>query len=166
MLKGKKTLYILIPLNIFIWGFFIYRFIEAFNDSDLPNIGESQSSAKIATLGDSAIYALSLDYKDPFLKGTESGGNHLVRNANEQKIKTSAIAPVKTPTVVPQKAPDIKYLGLVKNSSSGAATALINLNGQSRLIKANEAVEGIVFKSFDNDCLVARWGKEKLIVKK
>ncbi|HEY1054297.1 MAG TPA: hypothetical protein VGE24_04155 [Emticicia sp.] len=83
-------------------------------------------------------------------------------------VKTVApkVVVVKTPTVVPKQMPDIKYLGLIKNSNSGASTAIITLNGQSRLIKANDVIDGIAFKSLDKDELVAVWGKEKMVIRK
>jgi hypothetical protein len=168
MLKGKKALYILIPLNVFIWGFFIFRFIEAYGDSDVPEMEGSRMAVKIPELNDSEIYKLSLDYKDPFLKDAERPKDYNTQKSGSEKpvVKTPTVTPVKTPTVAPKQLPDLRYLGLVKNSSSGMATALISLDGQSRLVKVNDAIDGLVFKSFNRDSLVAQRGKEKMVVRK
>jgi hypothetical protein len=165
MLKNKKAIYILIPLNIAIWGFFIYRFYTAFNEYDGPALSEKTAPVRLETTKDSVTYKLSLDYKDPFLREAE---RHYVNN--NTPVVTKTVVPrapvVKTPTVTPKQLPDIKYLGLIKNSTSGASTAIISLNGQSKLIKVNDVIDGITFKSFDNNQLVALLGKDKMVIKK
>lgn len=166
MLKNKKAIYILIPLNIAIWGFFIYRFYTAYNDYDGPLAGEKMASIKLDDIKDSVTYKLSLDYKDPFLRETEKYRGNSQYASVPAKTVTPKVVVAKTPTVAPKQMPDIKYLGLIKNSNSGASTAIISLNGQSRLIKANDVIDGIAFKSFDKDELIAVWGKEKMVIKK
>jgi hypothetical protein len=71
MLKNKKAIYLLIPLNVFIWGYFVYRFYAAFTDGDLPPATPPVQVARVSELKDSLLYKLDLRYKDPFL--TERG---------------------------------------------------------------------------------------------
>lgn len=170
MLRNKKSIYILIPLNVMIWGFFIYRFYSAYTESDLPQMdpGSKVVSAKVS-LNDSVAYKLDLQYKDPFLKDSHSAQKLSVYNTDRTESKFEKAQEPKiikaAPTIVKQ-APDLKYLGLIKNKISGQSTALVSLNGQSRLIRPSEEIEGITFKSFNNDSLVARWGKEKIVVRR
>jgi hypothetical protein len=165
MLKNKKAVYILIPLNILIWGFFIYRFYSAYTDSDAPDLAPTARSLKIEEPKDSAAYKLDFKYKDPFLKeGSKEHRYYTSPPSADQQSKK--IIPVKTPPGIPKQLPDVKYLGLIKNNSSGITTALVSVNGQSKLIKQNESFEGIVFKSFNKDSLVAKWGKERIVVRK
>lgn len=56
-------------------------------------------------------------------------------------------------------------LGLVE-LAPGFATAFVSVNGQLRLVKANEALEGVVIKNFDARELVVMFGKEKIVVMK
>ena len=173
MLKNKKAIYLLVPLNVLVWGFFIYRFYTAFHDADLPFSDSQVQVSKFKNLKDSVSYTLSLNYKDPFLRETEkttrhfdTGNNNQDNGSSTNTVKKQA-APVKTQIIsVPKPLPDVKYLGLIKNSTSGLATALISVNGQSHLIKPNETIEGILFKSFNNDSLVAKWGKERIVARK
>lgn len=165
MLKNKKATYLLIPLNLLIWGFFIYRFYSAYTDAVLPDHEPRLQAVKLDTEKDSSTYTLQLNYKDPFLKG----GEHVSRPPAEPSISPPpkpVAAAVKEPPAAPKQLPDIKYLGLIKNSSTGMATALVSLNGQSHLIKPNDTFDGICFKSFNNDSLVARWGKERIVARK
>ena len=169
MLKNKKVVYILIPLNLLIWGFFAYRIFSAFSETETPLLNTTVQTIKTPVLSDSVIYKLSMAYKDPFLKESKEGESTNNQNYNatntEQQIKKNI--PVKTPVIIaPKQLPDIKYLGLIKNNTSGLSTALVSVNGQSKLIKQNEAMDGIVFKSFNRDSLVAKWGKERIVARK
>ncbi len=163
MFKGKKGLYILIPLNIAIWGFFIYRFYSAFNEVDEFIPTEEKANFTVEELKDSITYRLALNYKDPFLKDVEkpkynSNGNNNVtaNNQNATKLKTSA----KTPTVeIVKPATDIKYLGLVKNNTTGNSTALIYINGQSHLVKNGDVINGIIVKNISSTSVELKEGK-------
>lgn len=168
MLKNKKAVYILIPLNLLIWGFFVYRFYTAYADSNLPSASVTSQVIKLENLKDSVSYHLKLDYKDPFLKDVKRESNINTNRGgqftDQQSKKTAA---PKTPVnIQPKQLPEVKYLGLIKNTSSGQTTALVSVNGQSKLIKQNESVDGIVFKSFNKDSLVAKWGKERIVARK
>jgi len=169
MLKNKKAVYILIPLNILVWGFFAYRFYSAFNESDVVLPSSGPVLVNKAEAKDSIVYKLSLDYKDPFLKHTKkehaSGPQNYNTPVQQADLKKTLPAKKQEP-VVPKQLPEIKYLGLIKNNASGFTTALVSVNGQSRLIKQNESMEGIVFKSFNKDSLVAKYGKDRIVVRK
>ncbi|MDX2173686.1 MAG: hypothetical protein SFY56_11245 [Bacteroidota bacterium] len=172
MFKGKKGLYILIPLNIAIWGFFIYRFYTAYNEVDEPVTTEKIGDFKIEELKDSVHYQLVLNYKDPFLKDVEKPKNNSNTNSNNnsasnnQNIAKVKIA-VKTPTVaVIKPATDIKYLGLVKNNTTGQTTALVSINGKSHLVKKGDVVDGISVKNISNELIELMEGKNVLNISK
>lgn len=168
MFKGKKGVFILISLNIVIWSFFVYRFYALYHESDAEISANVTPSLKLEVSKDSIMYELKLNYEDPFLKAEPKETRKPGKGANFKVNNpvTKLVAP-KRVTVVPQiQRPDIKYLGLVKNSTNGIATAIVSINGQSKLIKPNETVDGILFKNFDNSELNAVWGKEKIVVAK
>lgn len=165
MLKGKKAIYVLVPLNIAIWSFFIYRFYSAYHDGDIPEIETQVSVVKPIIESDTSVYVLNLQYDDPFLKGIVSKKPILAKKENKANVKTpSVVKIVKEPVKV--AIPEIKYLGLVKNNTTGLATAIVSINGQSRIVKQNELLEGIQIKSFDSNELIAYFGKEKVTIKK
>ena len=167
MFKGKKAIYVLIPINILVWGFFIYRFYTAFNDFDTQDVSDKINPIKLENLKDTIHYKLNLDYKDPFLKDVEKEKkyNKGSTNTNNQKQPEKIIAVI-TPSVTSKQLPDIKYFGLIKNNTSGAATALISLNGQSKHVKLNDVIDGVTFKSFNKDSIVAKCGKVRIVVGK
>src|ERR1041385_5081225 len=142
MLKGKKGIYLLIPLNVFIWGFFIYRFYTAYHESDQEIATEPKMENIGSPVRDSAEYKLSLAYDDPFLKkGSASEAYTFKGNEISKKQEDKNIVKPKIKQETVKLMPDIKYLGLVKNSTSGSVTAIVTINGSSKLIKQDEMIE-------------------------
>jgi type II secretory pathway component PulC len=171
MLKNKKAIYILIPLNIFIWCYLGYSIYSGLQEDDLPEISNNRSTIKLDELKDSVAYKLSLNYKDPFLREGEksrvyssngSGNNNPDHNPVPKNI------PVKTPSVAAIAKPqtEIKYLGLVKNNTTGNSTALLTINGKSYLVKKGDVVEGISIKNISNESVELKEGKKSMKVVK
>ena len=166
MLKNKKAIYILIPVNIIVWCYLGYSIYSGLKGDDVPEISESTKEIKLDELKDSAVYKLSLNYADPFLREGEKSREHKYNNTGST---SSNIAPkniqVKTPSVVIVKpVTDIKYLGLVKNNSTGISTALVSINGRSHLVKKGDIVEGIGVKSITNTAIELTEGKKSRVV--
>lgn len=166
MLKGKKATYIMILVNILVWGFFIYRFYTAYTEGDVEIASSNSEVVKLDELKDSIDYKLSLNYKDPFLREGEKRKEKVAynpgTNSNVQKEKV-----VKTPTVAIPKTPnDIKYLGLVKNNSTGISTALISINGQTHLVKKGDVINGITIKTISNEAVELKEGKNTQVINK
>ena len=120
-MKNKKTLYILIPAVLIIWGLIVYKI---FSWSDDPGTDTLLPIAKKTlpvtdSVDKSVIHA---NYPDPFLKdktykasGTVPAGNKVANVANSDSKKTTVV--VKTPPVA--KWPKIRYDGLIINKNSG-----------------------------------------------
>ena len=171
MLKNKKAIYILIPLNIFIWCYLGYSIYSGLKEDDLPEISNNSSTIKLDELKDSVAYKLSLNYKDPFLREGEkskvyssngSGNNNTNHNPSPKNI------PVKTPSVAAIVKPqtEIKYLGLVKNNTTGNSTALLTVNGKSYLVKKGDVIEGISVRNITNEVIELKEGKNLKTVSK
>lgn len=166
MLKSKGAIYILIPVNILVWGFFIYRFYTAYTEGDVEIEDNKMQVIKLDELKDSIDYKLSLNYKDPFLREGEKPKKQISHNSSAnntvQKEKV-----VKTPTVtVPKVQAEIKYFGLVKNNSTGISTALISINGQTHLVKKGDVINGITIKSISNEAVELKEGKNIQVISK
>ncbi|MFO0357017.1 MAG: hypothetical protein ACK50A_08690 [Sphingobacteriaceae bacterium] len=166
MFKGKKGLIYAVLLNVLVWGFFAYRFLSLYNSEDELNHGDSISLLiKKSIDTDTVNYKLSLNYPDPFLKEERKSiiaskpSHSSVQTAKQNKV-------VETQQTNKPNAPIISYLGMVKNNTSGLATAIVSINGQSHIVRSNDKIEGITIKGFDNNELKAVWGKEKLVVRR
>jgi hypothetical protein len=164
MLKGKKSIYILVPLNLFIWSYVGWKIYSAFNEEDISLIENVSSLPVKLRGGDSVTYVLSLSYADPFLKAEPKSSRSKSNNLNTAKPLVPAVKPTKQ--IEPPKTVDIKYLGLVQNKAKGNITAMVSINGRSYIVKAGQTIENVVFTSITPELITARIGKEKLSIKK
>lgn len=172
---GKKAkLYLLVIVNLMVWGYVGYKIYGALQGDD--DVDYSLNQTKIKTIDkptEEVVEQLALNYDDPFLKQGNYSGNIPSKNSNSSRNSQNLVSqkqPVikvnTTKTVTPIPAFEIKYLGLVKNNSSGNLTALLNINGRSITVKQNDIVEGYIIKSISNESILAIKGKEKLVINK
>ncbi|MBW1296906.1 hypothetical protein [Aquimarina litoralis] len=125
MLKGKKGIYVLLPLVVFIWGAIIYQVVDAFSDED-PEIADitNVSFAKIETK-EREKFQISTVNRDPFL-GTI--------------YKPKKVVPKTTTHVKKQEItwPSIQYKGYVAAQNRSSTIFLIEINGSEQLLKIND----------------------------
>lgn len=171
---GKKAkLYLLVVVNLMVWGYVGYKVYGALQGDDEVDFTLNQTKIKsIEKPAEEIVEQLSLSYDDPFLKQGNYSGNITSKNNKTSKNSQTSVAQkqsikantAKTITSTPTL--EIKYLGLVKNNTSGNLTALLNVNGRSVTVKQNDVVEGYIIKSISNESILAIKGKEKLIIQK
>lgn len=161
MLKGKKSLYVFIPLNAIVWGLVAYRIYSYFkDDSSLSDVGEFNIIVPKQLVSDSLGYILDLNYEDPFLKEEP-------KVQKKQSIGNDVHKKVTIPKpTVPEKTYDVKYLGLISNTSSGATTALISIDGKSYIGKAGNSIEGVKLESINSSFMIIKIGKQRLTINK
>lgn len=165
MLKGKKSIYILLPVNLLIWGYMAYKIYITLHEPEEPSVGSAAPPQPKVKPTDNVAYTLKLNYKDPFLKQeikqkkSVYAGAHAVVPAPAAKSRTPVVKEV-------PPAPDIKYVGLIENKTSGSVSAMVSVNGSSQIIKPGQALGDIVFQSFTHEYLTVKIGREKLMIKK
>lgn len=152
MLKGKNTLYLMVPLNIFIWGYVGFKFYSAFSENENETAIKDPASVQVKN-ADTSVYTLALNYEDPFLKSESAP---VIKRENHVSVH-----PKPDNNIVkkePEKLPEIKYLGIISNKTSGITTALISLNNKHFIVKSGETVEGILIKSISSENLKIKIG--------
>jgi hypothetical protein len=164
MLKGKKSIYVLLPLNLLIWGYMAYKIYAALHEEEAP-VTETLLPQPKAKPTDNAAYILKLNYKDPFLKQEIKPKKPVYASvtASTQAPPAKPKTPVVKETIPP---PDIKYIGMIENKTNGSVAAMVSVNGSSQIIKPGQALGDIQFHSFTQDYLTVKIGKEKLTIKK
>lgn len=167
MFKSKKSIYILLPVNLFIWGFIAYKIYSALNEDDDIAIPESATVKPKPRLNDTLKYVLQLNYNDPFLKDAPAQKKLITNSRNSTTPVAATNKPVKNiPETQVKEVKDIKYLGLVQSTGTGNSTALIAINGKSYIVKKGETIEGYKIKSIDNSAIALLDGKKVISVQK
>ncbi|MBI1286285.1 MAG: hypothetical protein GC178_01790 [Flavobacteriales bacterium] len=159
-MKDKKTLVVLIPALIIVWGMIIYRLVETFSEDD-PTV-EIFARTEAPVESEHITYALQLDYPDPFLKAE-------IRKAVVKDVKKSSTKPQKKPVqrkVRETPAPKLRYNGRVENRTSNEERHLISINGNPHIVALNELVDEVTLQKVFTDSVQFRWNKETIYVKR
>ncbi|MFN7911227.1 MAG: hypothetical protein ACK5QC_05345 [Bacteroidota bacterium] len=171
MLKGKSGVLVMLLINLGIWGYFGYTFYtEYFKSESIElNSNKSEGAGFKMNVNDTMVYQLQLNYEDPFLKNEKQLVTKTAIKKNNQTKevpKSMQNKQIKPSEEIKKPLPQIKYLGLVKNNSSGIITALVGINGQSHIVKVNETIDGIFFKSISINNITVQIGKEQISINK
>lgn len=148
----------MISLVVSVWGGVFYKLFTTFfpkEESTAVSMILPEQSNTIVSSPDT--FSIALNYRDPFLGKTYSD-------------KPSA-APIKKRETNPKPIvqlnwPSILYGGMIKNKASNKLQAIIQINGQSHLMKAGDVVAGIILKSISKDSIGVAMDKENRFIKK
>ena len=133
-MKNKKSIYILLPVVLFIWGMVIYRFFSYEN----PEISEAANYNTINLKPSEPVvpdtFSIDVSYRDPFL-----GKNYLpARQAGAIKKKTQ-----KGPELL---WPQVLYKGLVTDKKDKRKVFMVVINGHTYLLNEKDTEQGITIK--------------------
>lgn len=144
-MKDKKTLYLLIPLVLIIWGYVGYKFFTFGNEDEvIEPIRVGDIIAKEEALKRKP--ELSLSYKDPFLKN--------VRNKSYIPKTTKISKPKKNEPKVNWG--EINYNGYMNNSQKRKKIALLRINEKSVLGEIGNQYNGIGILKIEEDSILLK----------
>jgi type II secretory pathway component PulC len=157
-MKNKKLLYILIPGTLLIWGMIIYKI---FNTVHAEENTVAQHAELITTDDEikSDTFSIHPVYRDPFLRKKNK-----INNPGSGQAATKITKPKIVPVVIAW--PKIIYSGIIKNQKSNKQLALIEINGQSNMMKVGEEVYGVQLLKVFKDSIEVGFLKEKKFVSK
>lgn len=124
-MKNKRTLYILFPVVILVWGIIIYRVIGAFSDPapEIQAVTYSKDSS-VFIQKERESFSLSPIIRDPFLD----------KRYVEKSIQTPKTPSIRKPAVT---WPSIQYKGSVTGASG--SVYILSINGQDQLLQKGES---------------------------
>lgn len=169
MLKGKKSLYILIPAVLAVWGLIIYRVVLAQqgDDNNVNAVYEPVFASQDSTK-DSCRMIWS--YRDPFLDCTTdqmSEQDFDFSSGQNNNISNIKIGTYKAPE--PEKKvqwPAVSYHGLIRNKSNGKMVAVFKINNRQYLLSEKQTAEGVLIESADNKKAIVQFGGETKTLEK
>jgi hypothetical protein len=165
-------LYLLLPLNLAIWGYVGYRIYDAMHEEspDLSNQPVTAEIINLQTKKDS--FLLFANYRDPFLDNLTEAKSHYQNYETGNKPKQTPSknnTNAKNPNNLTNQNnwPEIKYLGSVTNTkASNKSVAMVSIAGVTYTLKNGEEVNGIKLLSFSSDQVEFKKGKEKKVIQK
>ncbi|HBI00704.1 MAG TPA: hypothetical protein PLL09_01160 [Flavobacterium sp.] len=136
-MKNKKTIYILLPIVLFIWGMLIYQFFSySTSESTIPDF-EPNLTNKLEKIEQIDTFTIDINYRDPFLG----------KIYKEQKDKKSN-STVQIKSIEPEGIlwPDIKYKGIVSDTKDKTKVFLIVIGGKNCLMRIGQTQNEITLK--------------------
>ena len=150
MLKGKKGLYILLPVVVLIWSAIIFQVLDAFDDDDPVITASNTVSFVNIETKEREKFTLGIVDRDPFL-GTIYRPKKVVNINPKPRVKKQEIV-----------WPSIKYKGLVSDQNNASSIYLIEINGSDQLMKVNDTFDEVTFSKGSNNTIKLRYkGKTK-----
>lgn len=160
-MKKKKTLYMMLPLVVLVWGFVLYQLFGSFFSP--PNYAKEEFKpiVNIAEIKKDTFLIVA-DYRDPFLgkkvrRRVKSSGAVSKNRTGTRKTKTS-----KTEKVWPV----IIYKGMIKNNNSDRRVGILNVGGKEYLIKEKDIVGEVTILSINKNKVNVRFQKENKTIAK
>lgn len=159
-MKNKKATYILIPLVALVWAMIFYRIFSAVKPAD-NELMQTNALAMDSTVSNTLpdTFSIHANYRDPFLGTMISSERPVLRNTS---LPTT---PVKT-TVIIKSWPVITYGGMIKNQKSNKQLALLQINGESKMMKVGDMEDEVELVKIYKDSIEVMFQKGKRMVRK
>lgn len=159
-MKSKKSIYILLPLVLIIWGVLGYRLFSFFGNEEEPI--ENDLTFQVQNIAYKAPDSVKIvvDYRDPF-SGKLSDGN------NSNKLKISNLRKPKTETILSNKEenkPIIVYRGLVSDTKNKNKVFMFSVDNKTYLLEKGQTENDIKVISGDTKQITLLINKKKEVV--
>ena len=164
-MKNKKfTQAVLLVFVLGVWGTIFYKIYDKLRgDDEEPVPYEALNMGQVSS-GKLDTFQLLENYNDPFLNkpvsGSAIGSAHKGSSTANPVVKSIVKTPVTT------VAPQIKYLGLIKNKAGKKSVAIVSVNGASSLLQEGESAGNAKLLKLTNDSILVQIDKQKIYVRR
>lgn len=153
ILKGNKSLIVILPLLLLVWvgvGYKAYTLFFSTQGRINPNLHRTYNSRKIAL---EEKYKPSLNYLDPFLKLPRVEKPAIVHSVEKKGVEVSASNI--------EGVPEIHFIGTISGSSGVDHQAIIRFNSNIKLVALGDSVGFYRILAFSSDTLVIQGTRKK-----
>lgn len=168
MMKSKKSTYLLIILVLGVWGAVAYKIFSHIRKGDdteqVYNFNNSKVDEVFAT--DTQI-VLSLNYPDPFLKGSRHNAGGDMRTVSTKVNIRERIDPLYGQNTQSQVVwPEIIYSGIVRNKKTNEALGLVQITNSSQLMRPGQDFGGVRLLELYSDSIRLNFQNQKKTIRK
>ncbi len=162
-MNNKKSVYVLLPLVIIVWGVVIYKFLNIKGGSDDDSIGNIAAITKKLPKKINKDYGLLLDYADPFLSSLDVYKSSYYNNVKgKNKSKKSGVNKKRG------HQPDVKvsFLGILINESKNKKVGLLEIDAQRYLLSDGDIKNNVEVIKLGTDSVICKIGENKKVIYK
>ena len=165
-MKNKKLIYLLLPLNIILWGYIGYSLYSSVKQPVNYKNSNLYSDNKVLLNGAPDTFKLLLNYRDPFTGRVGHSGkvnsDNIAKPAKPFILKKSQPKPEKSTL----RWPEIQYHGMMKNPGTQKMTTIITINQSNYIMKPGEMRDSVTLvKVYKDSVLVKLQSESKFIIK-
>lgn len=158
-MKKKKTIYLMMPLIILVWGFVFFQVYNYFFSKPAYATEVVKEMIRIDEIKQDT-FSIVADYRDPFLgKKEQFRGNNSSSNTTKKRSKP-------TQTKIERPWPLITYNGMIKNNNSDRRVGIVNVDGKEYLVKEKDVVNDIIILAINKNEVNVRFQKENKTITK
>ncbi|WP_269225703.1 hypothetical protein [Flavobacterium eburneipallidum] len=148
-MKNKKSIYILLPIVLFIWGMLIYQFFSfSASDDSLENT-VTEFNVKPFKLKERTSFSINVNYRDPFL------GKIYAPPTTKLKKSVGIKKQIK-----PQEElvwPSIKYKGTISDAKQKNKLFIMVIDGHNFYMKKGDTENEVFLKDGDNESVYVKY---------
>lgn len=158
-MKKKKSIYLLLPLVLIIWGALIYQFFSYVSPAEI-NAQNEQPLLVAIEYKEPDTTAIEVNYRDPFTGRLENQ-----KQSNSKQIQTSKNYDVNL-NISDEEQVRIEYKGIVTDAANKNKVFMVIINEQSFLMRqGDKEKEVLLIRGNDNYIIVKhRNKKEKFLI--
>ena len=158
-MKSKKSIYILLPIVLIIWGILIYQFFS-YTSSEIIEVQEELPLFVKIDYKEPDTTALDVNHRDPFTGKLENakynGSPSNKKVTNPPKIKTETTPEVQT---------QIEYKGIVSDVANKKKVFMVVIDNQTYLMKQGDKENGVELINGNRESITIKHkGKKKNIL--
>lgn len=158
-MKSKKSIYILLPIVLIIWGMIIYQFFS-YTNSQVIEVQEELPLFVNIDYKEPDTTALNINHRDPFTGKLENAN----RNASSSNVK--AINQPKTQILsTPEVQTQIEYKGIVSDVANKKKVFMVIIDDQTFLMKQGDKENEVELINGNRESITIKHkGKKKNIL--
>lgn len=150
-MKGNKNIKILLPIVIVIWGFLIYKIVDAFSSESIDIAKTQKATFKPPKGIQKDTFSLFPIETDPFLGTVYAKSKPTSQNVNATHRPKSE-----------KQWPSIGYFGIVADKKSTSSVYIVSINGQQFLLKKGDTLQKLkIIKGSDENIFIRYEGETK-----
>ena len=149
-MKNKKSIYILLPIVLLIWGIVIFQFFSFSTPIDTVENTSEDFKIEPLKLKERKTFSVNVNYRDPFL-----GKMYAAQESSKAK-KSSNIKKESRPEEVIVW-PSIIYKGMISDAKEKKKLFILKISGHDFFMKKGDTENDILLKDGDRESIYVKY---------
>lgn len=150
-MKNKKSIYILLPIVLLIWGIVIFQFFSFTTSDNIVDNKSNEFNIKPLKVAVRDTFSINVNYRDPFLGKIYAPNSKIKTKSTNSTIKKQS----KQENAIVW--PIIKYKGLISDTKNKTKIFILIISGQNYYMKIGDTANEIFLKSGDNESVYVKY---------